>query len=195
MKKSMAGRREALHTYMVRQFTLESSVIKLLQKYKEDTSLQDQYDALRLLMKAESVLSATSALLHESIEINAPLRMNGNHSDSIRIVPAEPVGCYRVTEILREQHTLLSSIGIGYTMLHSLARGLQIKHCEKLALNSLKAITPVIAEIYGMLPRIALAEVTENSNDSGEFPETEAVRAISAAWQPAGMDPVAGGHW
>lgn len=92
---------------------------------------------------------------------------------------------YPLSKMLRDDYIELSAMTVNYTMLHTLGMALHDAESAMIALHHLKALTPLLAQILKVVPKLVAQEL------SGETVEADATVAVQAllntqkAWFPS----------
>jgi hypothetical protein len=89
---------------------------------------------------------------------------------------------HEVSAMLRDDHTLLNLASIGYAALHATALAFEHVATAELALEHLRELTPLIAEINRLMPLAVIEELAATSGPIASDAADQATANLQAAW-------------
>jgi ferritin-like metal-binding protein YciE len=180
-----------INTYISDMLALEQHIATPLENQVNDSDVQAQPAALRVIQEALTTVQ------HHISALETRLDAVGGHSgspvknavSSAFGVAASAIDKVRKTEVsknLRDDYTALSLSSAGYTMLHTTALGLGDAQTAALAKEHLADVATAIMKINSALPTVVLAELREEGVNVSVDAAQTAERDSEAAWKEGG---------
>jgi ferritin-like metal-binding protein YciE len=186
-----------INTYISDMLALEQHIATPLEQQLNDSDVQAQPTALRVVREALDIVQTHIG------KLEARLDAVGGHSgagvksavSTVMGAAASAVNKVRKTEVsknLRDDYTALSLAAAGYTMLHTTAMGLSDDTTAALAKDHLTDVATVIMKINSILPTVVLTELQAEGAPVSPTVSAAAERDAEAAWKEAGARSHAG---
>ncbi|MGD0474685.1 MAG: hypothetical protein ABSB70_15925 [Candidatus Velthaea sp.] len=180
-----------INTYISDMLALEQHIATPLQGQVDDSDVQAQPIALRVIQEALDTVQRHISTLQTRLDA-----VGGHNGSPVKNAvstafgtAASAINKVRKTEVsknLRDDYTALSLSSAGYTMLHTTALGLGDAQTAALAKEHLADVATAIMKISRALPTVVLAELQqEGVNVTPDVAQT-AERDAEAAWKEGG---------
>lgn len=180
-----------INTYISDMLALEQHIATPLQGQVDDSDVQAQPIALRVIQEALDTVQRHISTLQTRLDA-----VGGHNGSPVKNAvstafgtAASAINKVRKTEVLknlRDDYTALSLSSAGYTMLHTTALGLGDAQTAALAKEHLADVAAAIMKISRALPTVVLAELQqEGVNVTPDVAQT-AERDAEAAWKEGG---------
>lgn len=187
----MTERKDTLRQYVSDMLSVEKHILEAVKRQVGDKRVKEHPEARELI---HSIQQTTNRHVNT---LDRHLTTLGGDKES----PAKPakeavtaalgvaaglvdkVRTDKVSKMLRDDYTALNLAAISYTMLHTTGLALQDTDTAELALEHLKAWTPLITKINEVTPHVVAKELTNVSASVDMNVGQEAVRNTQTAWE------------
>ena len=170
------------------QVALEERLHKEVEYQIGELPVQEFKDVRELLSNVKAVLECQFHRLNRALdrleEAPSPGDLKTSAVNASQRETLRNAGRERVSQMLRDDYVALSSIAIGNALLHTTALAADSSVVAEVALAHLANVTPFVAEINELTPKVAARElallypvVAPSVGDVG-------ARNTRSAWQP-----------
>lgn len=186
----MTERKDTLRQYVSDMLAVEKHLLEAVKRQVDDKRVKEHPDARELIHKIQQTSNRHVNTLERHFtaiggEKESPVKPAKEAVTAALGVAAGLVDKVRtdtVSKMLRDDYTALSLTTISYTMLHTTGLALQDTETADLALEHLKAWTPLITKINEVTPHVVAKELSNVNSSVDTTVGEEAVRNTQTAW-------------
>ncbi len=187
----MSGPTPTINTYISDMLALERHMLVPIEKQQNDSAVQAEAGAARLVDEIASVANAHVDALTTRLDAvgghaGSPIK---SAASSVAGVVAGTINSVRKTEVskdIRDDYTAMCLASAGYTMLHTTALALGDHATATLAEKHLSEYAACIMKASAALPSIVLSELSEEGVTIDPSVAQKARKDIEEAWSTSG---------
>lgn len=180
--------KEILQDYVSDMLGVEKHTLESIERQTRDDRVKEYEEAYELLMKIQTTLTMHTIALERYLS-----SINGGPESLLKKAAASAMGAMAglyskvrpgdpVARDLRDDYTALSLAAISYTMLHTTGQALNDSRIAELALKHLNELTPLIAGLSRIIPKIVAEELSKQGKLAFPAAGQEAVANTQKAW-------------